>query len=210
MFLLKCLYSEWLFAGLPLVIWRKPLQPWLLFLPIGYKYHKQDFFVPVTSLVHERVKMGQGLFLFWRHELIYNALTLCKHECKVNSDVRSGVDPFPFWLGRKQKMLGFSQVLKPIWGRVAFRTGAKVHFSEKMFWGQGHLINHVNSPSQDFTHQHERDSTKVSQQNINVFADIRGITKGLWLSKHSFKNRLFRDKITQKNRTLFYSCILLL
>ena len=70
--------------------------------------------------------------------------------------------------------------------------------------------NHVNSPSQDFTHQHERDSTKVSQQNINVFADIRGITKGLWLSKHSFKNRLFRDKITQKKKTLFYSCILLL
>ena len=161
MFLLKCLYSEWLFADLPLVIWSKPVQPWLLFLPIRYKYHKQDFFVPVTSLVHERVKMEQALFLIWRHELFYNALTLCKHACKVNSDVKS-VDPFPFWLGREQKMLGFSQVLKSIWGRIAFRTGAKIHFSKKILWSQGHFSNNVNSPSQDLTHQRERDSTKVS------------------------------------------------
>ena len=45
-------------------------------------------------------------------------------------------------------MLGFSQVLKPIkrqdllengkYGRKAFRTGAKIHFSEKIFWSLGH------------------------------------------------------------------------
>ena len=31
------------------------------------------------------------------------------------------------------------------------------------------LNNHVNSPSKDLTQQHESDSTKVSQQNLNVF-----------------------------------------
>ena len=46
-------------------------------------------------------------------------------------------------------MLGFSQLSKPIkWqdllekgknGLNAFRTGAKVHFSEKTFWGYGHF-----------------------------------------------------------------------
>ena len=47
-------------------------------------------------------------------------------------DVKSGIDPLPFWLGQEQKMLCFSQVLKPIkWqdlleeGKDAFRTGAK-------------------------------------------------------------------------------------
>ena len=187
---------------LPLVIWRK-LFPWLLFLPIRGLYHEQDFSVPVTSLVHDRFKMGQGLLLISLHELIYIALTLCKHACKVDWDVKSGVDPLPFWLERKQKMIGFSQVLKSNWGRIAFRTGAKFHFSEKILWGRGHFSNHVNSPSQDFTHQHERDSTKVTQQNLNVFADIKGIAKGLWLSKRSFKNRLFLDKITQKKDNTF-------
>jgi len=41
------------------------------------------------------------------------ALTLWKHVCKVDCDVKSGIDPIPFWLHRGQKMLGFSQVLKP-------------------------------------------------------------------------------------------------
>ena len=35
-------------------------------------------------------------------------------QCKSVSDVKSVADPLPFWLGREQKMLGFSQVLKPI------------------------------------------------------------------------------------------------
>ena len=46
-------------------------------------------------------------------------------------------------------MLGFSQLSKPIkWqdllekgknGRKASRTGAKIHFSEKIFWGYRHF-----------------------------------------------------------------------
>ena len=49
-------------------------------------------------------------------------------------------------------MLGFSQLSKPIkWqdllekgknGRNAFRAGAKIHFSEKIFWGMGTLRNY--------------------------------------------------------------------
>ena len=79
--------------------------------------------------------------------MIYIALTLCKHACKVDCDVKSGIDSLPFWLGRQQMMLGFSQVWKPIkWqdlleegknGRNAFRTGAKIHFSEKSILGLG-------------------------------------------------------------------------
>ena len=30
------------------------------------------------------------------HKLIYIALTLCKHACKVDCDVKSGIDPLPF------------------------------------------------------------------------------------------------------------------
>ena len=66
-------------------------------------------------------------------------------QCKSVCDVKSGIDPLPFRLGREQKMLGFWKVLKPIkWqdlledeknGRNAFRIGAKNHFSEKDFLG---------------------------------------------------------------------------
>ena len=86
-----------------------------------------------------------GLFLFLRHKLIYIALTLCKNACKVDCDVKTGIDPLPFGLGREQKMLGFSQLSKPIkWqdllqkgknGRNAARTGATIHFSEKNILG---------------------------------------------------------------------------
>ena len=72
---------------------------------------------------------------------VYKELMQCKSVC----DVKSGIAPLPFWLGREQKMLGFSQVFKPLKrqdmleegknGRNAFRTGAKIHFSEKIFWG---------------------------------------------------------------------------
>ena len=78
-----------------------------------------------------------------------NSLTLCKLACKVDCDVKSGVDPLPFWRGREQKMLGFSQVLKPIkwldllqerkYGCSAFRKGAKINFSEKNISGLGAL-----------------------------------------------------------------------
>ena len=60
----------------------------------------------------------------------------------MDCDVKSGIDPLPFWLGREQKMLGFLQVLKPIKrqdllekgknGRNAFQTGANIHFSKNM------------------------------------------------------------------------------
>ena len=76
---------------------------------------------------------------------VYKELMQCKSVC----DVKSGIDPLPFWLGREQKMLGFSQVLKPIkWqdlieegknGRNASWTGAKIHFSERNILGFGAL-----------------------------------------------------------------------
>ena len=72
---------------------------------------------------------------------VYKELMRCKLVC----DDKSGIDPLPFGLGREQKLLGFLQVLKPIkWqdllqggknGRNAFRTGAKIHFSEKNLGG---------------------------------------------------------------------------
>ena len=36
----------------------------------------------------------------------------CKSVCI--RDVKLGIDPIHVWLGREQKMLGISQVLKPI------------------------------------------------------------------------------------------------
>ena len=68
-------------------------------------------------------------------------------KCKSVFDVKSGIDPLPFWLGREKKMLCFSQILKSIkWqdlleeeknGRNAFWLGAKIHFSEKNIMGLG-------------------------------------------------------------------------
>ena len=76
---------------------------------------------------------------------VYKELMRCKSVC----DVKSGLDPLPFWLCREQKMLGFLQVLKPIkWqdlleegknGRNEFQTGAKIHFSTKNILGLGAL-----------------------------------------------------------------------
>ena len=72
---------------------------------------------------------------------MYIALTLCKRSCKVDCDVKSGIDPLPFSLRLEQKMLGFLQVLKPItrqdmlekgkYGCNVFQKGAKIHFCEK-------------------------------------------------------------------------------
>ena len=69
--------------------------------------------------------------------------------CTPACDVKSGSDPLPFWLGCEKKMFGFSQLSKSIkWqdllekgkdGRNAFRTGAKIHFSEKKHCGYGHF-----------------------------------------------------------------------
>ena len=76
---------------------------------------------------------------------VYKELMQCKSVC----DVTSGIEPLPFRLGREQKMLRFSQLSKPIkWQnllekgkncRNAFRTGAKIHFSEKNILGLGAL-----------------------------------------------------------------------
>ena len=70
-------------------------------------------------------------------------------QCKSVYDIKSVIDPLPFWPGLEQKMLGFSHVLKPIkWqdmleegknGRNAFPTGAKIRFSEKNILGLGAL-----------------------------------------------------------------------
>ena len=102
----------------------------------------------VSPFFHDRVRRGVGLFLISRHKLIYITLTLCKHACKVDCDVKSGIDPLSFWLSRgQQKMLGFSQVLKPIkWqdlledgknSRNSFRGGENIHFSAKILGGLG-------------------------------------------------------------------------
>ena len=47
------------------------------------------------QLVHDRVSRGLALFPIWRHRLIYMALTLCEHACKIVCDVKSGIDPCP-------------------------------------------------------------------------------------------------------------------
>ena len=93
-----------------------------------------------ACFVHDRVRRGVGLFLIWRH-----AWTLCEHACKVDCDVKSGLDPLSLLGREQQKVLGFSQVLKAIkWqdlleegknDRNAFITGAKIHFSEKILRG---------------------------------------------------------------------------
>ena len=76
---------------------------------------------------------------------VYKELLQCKSVCGV----KSGIDPLPFWLGGEQKMLIFSHVLKSIkWqdfleegknDRKAFRTGAKIHCSEKSILGLGNF-----------------------------------------------------------------------
>ena len=68
-------------------------------------------------------------------------------QCKSVCDVKLVTDQLPFWLDREQKMLGLWQVLKHIKrqdlleerkiGRNAFRTGAKIPFSEKNILGLG-------------------------------------------------------------------------
>ena len=70
-------------------------------------------------------------------------------QCKSVCDVKSGIDPLPFWLGHEQKMFGFPQVLKAIkWqdlleegknGCNAVWIGAKIRFSEKNILGMGAL-----------------------------------------------------------------------
>ena len=63
-------------------------------------------------------------------------------HAKVDCDVKSEIDPLPFWHGHEQKMLVFFFLdLLEKWkdGRNAFWTGAKIHFSEKNILGLGAL-----------------------------------------------------------------------
>ena len=63
--------------------------------------------------------------------------------------VKSGVDPLPFCLTLEQKMLGFSQVLKPIkWldllGKekmttMRFEQVQRFILAKKIFWGYGYF-----------------------------------------------------------------------
>ena len=61
-------------------------------------------------------------------------------------DVEYVIDPVPFWLSSEQRMLGFSQVLRPIKcqdfveeRKNGLWTGAKIHFREKNILGLGAL-----------------------------------------------------------------------
>ena len=64
-------------------------------------------------LVHDQVRRGVGLFLIWHHELIYMPLSLCKHACKIVCDIKSGIDPCPFWLHRVPNDVYFRKYWKP-------------------------------------------------------------------------------------------------
>ena len=76
---------------------------------------------------------------------VYKELMQCKSVC----DVKSVIDPLPFWLGREQKVLGFFVSFQAYkWqdllgsgknGRNALRKGAKIHFSEINILGLGAL-----------------------------------------------------------------------
>ena len=79
----------------------------------------------------------------------------CKEliQCKSVCDVKSGIDPLPFWLGREQKMLGFSQLWKPIkwqdllekrkkWPQCVLNR-CKDSFSRKKYFGVRCTLKHV-------------------------------------------------------------------
>ena len=97
-----------------------------------------------ASVLHEPSQKGSGSIPDLTSH-VYKELMRCKSACGV----KSGIDPLPFWLGGEQKMLGFSHVLRSIKGkdllkegkndRKAFRTGAKIHCSEKNILGLGHF-----------------------------------------------------------------------
>ena len=59
---------------------------------------------------------------------VYKELMQCESVCEV----KSVVDPIPFGLSYEQKMLGFSQVFKPIKWKDLLEEGkmAAVHFKQ--------------------------------------------------------------------------------
>ena len=113
-----------------------------------------------------------------------HSLTLSKLACKGDCEIKSGRDSLPVWLGREQKVLGFSQIFKPIkWqdlleegnnSRNAFRTGAKINFSKKKM-GLGTLLSTV--------------ILKICAVQINtLFASLQSLT---FLGKKSSSRVLF-------------------
>ena len=116
-----------------------------IFVPFFTKSWLLIDFKTEHPLVHDQVRRGVGLFLIWRHKLICIALTLCKHACKVDCGVKSGIDPLPFWLDREakdawffvsfeaNKKAGFNKKREE--GFNSFRTGAQIYFSKKNILG---------------------------------------------------------------------------
>ena len=70
-------------------------------------------------------------------------------QFKSVCDVKTGIDPLPFELGREQKMLGFSQLSKPLKWQDLLEKGKKASMrfeqvqrsilAKKIFWVYGHF-----------------------------------------------------------------------
>ena len=74
------------------------------FPPSSELFHQHSIH-NISVLVNEVIEDNVTMKTRRRKEkLIYIALTLCKHACKVDCDFKSGIDPLRFWLGREQKM----------------------------------------------------------------------------------------------------------
>ena len=58
-------------------------------------------------LVHDWVKRGMGLFLIWRHKLFCMHVYKDLMACKSVRDIKSGIDPCPFWLGHEPNKAQF-------------------------------------------------------------------------------------------------------
>ena len=67
-----------------------------------------------ASFVHNWVRRGVPLLLLWRHNLLYMHVYKELMQRKSVCDVKSVTDPLPFRFSCEQKILGFSQVFKPI------------------------------------------------------------------------------------------------
>ena len=118
-----------------------------------------------------------GLLLIWHHKLIYIALTLYKHACKVDCDVKATVESLPFWLCCEQKMLGVLQVLKHIKWEDSLEEGKKtfaLHFEQvqrfilvqKIFWALRHLNNALLIQKAHW--QEIREATMCSKFNSDI------------------------------------------
>ena len=64
---------------------------------VGFQYLQKT----KHHLAHNRVKRGMGLFLIWCHKLFCMQVYKDLMACKSVHDVKSGIDPCPFWLGHE-------------------------------------------------------------------------------------------------------------